>query len=148
MNMKTIIWPVVVAAAVGCGRAQDTQPPGPEWRATVRVVDEAGQRVSGADVTIGYYISPPANQSVALASKRGKTDPNGLFTASERSRSVDLLFGAVKEGYYKTHLDYELGAPYQYDRARWSPNLTMALKKIGSPIPMYAKYVNLGMPVF
>jgi hypothetical protein len=110
-------------------------------------VDETGQPVPGADVTIGYYVAPPTNQSIALATKRGKTDTNGLFAASERSRSVDLLFGAVKEGYYKTDLAYELGAPYQYDPVKWSPVITLVLKGVINPIPMYAKGIDKGPPV-
>jgi hypothetical protein len=143
--MKIPVCLFLAVAASGCG--QDGLPPAPEWKATVKVVDEAGQPMSRAEVTIGYYVPPPAGQSIATDAKRGKTDTNGLFTASERSRSVDLFFGAVRDGYYKSRRTYELGAAYQYDPVKWSPTVTLVLKKIGQPIPMYAKRVGTKVPI-
>ena len=47
-----------------------------EWKATMRVVDESGNPISGANANIGYFTnSQPANAI-------GVTDTNGLFTAS------------------------------------------------------------------
>ena len=147
MIMKALVYQVTIALAVGCAYAQTATQSMPQWKATVKVVDEAGQPVEGATVTIGYYIPPPASRptSIATDAKRGVTDTNGLFTASEYSRSPDLFVGVIKGGYYKTHVDYELGP--EYKAAKWSPELTLVLKRIGKPIPMYAKWVNVGMPV-
>jgi hypothetical protein len=69
----------------------------PKWEATVKVVDESGQPVSGAYVMIGYYVAPPPDESVGVAKKDGVTDTNGIFRASKRSRSPDLMFTAQKQ---------------------------------------------------
>jgi hypothetical protein len=147
--MKLTLYAILGFALASIGQAQQRDlPPVPEWNATVKVVDESGQPVPGADVTIGYYVPPSEGESVGLASKKGFTDTNGVFSASERSTTTDLFIGAGKQGYYRAHLDYELGLWLQYDPVKWSPSVTLLLKRIRDPIPMYAQSVNLGMPVF
>jgi hypothetical protein len=146
--MKNLFYPIILTLATGCANAQSPQQSAPEWKAVVKVVDDTGQPLEAADVTIGYYVKASPGHDIALDAKHGKTDINGLFTASEHSTTTDLFFGAGKEGYYRSHLDYELGLPIQYDSAKWSPNVTLLLKRIGKPIPMYAKRVDSGPPVF
>ena len=63
---------------------------------------------------IAYYVKPPPGESSAMDAKRGKTDTNGQFYASQQSRSADLFFSAEKDGYYRSHVSYELGAPVRY----------------------------------
>ncbi len=149
--MKQKLYVALVALGIaGCARGQtNLVPPIPEWKATVKILDEAGQPVPGADVTVGYYV-PSSDASIASSSKKGRTDTNGLFYASEKSTSIDLFIGAIKAGYYKTRIEYELGDIFQYQHnpERWTPSVTLPLKRIINPIPMYAKRVNLGMPVF
>lgn len=143
--MKNLIGIILISVLTGC--AAQLSPLAPEWKATIKVVDETAQPLSGATVTIGYYVPPPAGESIAVARKTGQTDTEGVFSASERSRSYDLTFKAQKEGYYPSSQIYELGHPSQYNASRWSPKLTLTLKKIGQPIPMYAKRVNTHVPV-
>ena len=143
--MKNLIGIILISVLTGC--AAQLSPLAPEWKATVKVVDEAAQPIPNATVIIGYYVPPPAGESIALAKKTGLTNTNGVFSASERSRSYDLTFKAQKEGYYPSSQIYELGHPSQYNASEWSPSLTLALKKIGQPIPMYAKRVNTHVPV-
>ena len=122
----------------------------PEWKALVTVVDEKQQPVVGADVTIGFYVAPPADNPTGIATdaKRGVTDTNGVFTASGRSGSSDLFFGASKAGYYHSHLEHEFARFKNDDPERLSPRITLLLKKIIRPTAMYAKWNNLGMPIF
>jgi hypothetical protein len=148
MTMKQMLCLSLTGLLAASSCAQNPNAPDPEWKATVKVLDEDGQPLAGAAVTIGYYVPPPPGESIGTGSKRGTTDTNGMFTASARCRSIDLSFGAGKVGYYRSHMDYELGPPFRYDVVKWSPNITLLLKKVGQPIPMYAKGVNLGMPVF
>jgi hypothetical protein len=56
--------------------------------------------------------------------------------------------GVSKQGYYHNHLDHEFAKFKKNDEAKWNPTVVMALKKVGKPIPMFAKSVNLGMPAF
>ena len=76
----------------------------------------------------------------------GLTDTNGTFVASRAGRSVDLEFHAEKPGYYPFSVQYHMGFSYAPDK--WSLTEKIILKRILKPIPMYAKSVNLGMPVF
>ncbi|MGH7991465.1 MAG: carboxypeptidase-like regulatory domain-containing protein, partial [Limisphaerales bacterium] len=133
--------PILIALIANCVVAQHA-PSYPEWKATVKVLDESGQPIGNADVSIWYYVTPTNGASEASARTTGKTDANGVFNASGRGNSATFDFVAKKEGYYKTTMGYELGAPYQYDPVKWSPNMTLVLKKIENPIPMYAKWVD------
>jgi len=125
---------------------QDSQVPR-KWRATVKVVDEEGVPIPGANVTIGFYVAAPAGQSIGTDIITGQSDSLGNFSASHEDRSVDLSFGVWKQEYYKSTQTYELGMQYQYDPVKWSPGLTFILKKVINPIPMYAKRVNLSVPL-
>src|SRR4051794_6824691 len=110
--MKKLICLTLSIALAGCARAQTSSSSMPEWKATVKVVDEAGQPVGDADVVIGYYVPPPAGQSIAMDKKTGRTGTNGVFITSAHSQSVDLDFSVRKAGYYQTYRSYELGLKY------------------------------------
>ncbi len=145
--MKTLAYCSIAVLAVGCANAQ-TNLPSNEWKATLKIVDETGQPVAGAETWVSYYVSPPPDERVASAKISGLSDTNGMFTASHRDQSYYLGFHARKAGHYSTMIRYELGFPFQYDSVKWNPTATLLLKTIRHPIPMYAKQVNLGMPVF
>ena len=113
-----------------------------QWNATLKAIDEAGQPVPEARADIGYYTnSQPAD---AL----GLTDTNGIFTVSHSvlSSLAEVSLQVEKSGYYTTKRVHVLGP--DYDQAKWTFTETLGLKKVGNPIAMYAKSVNLGMPVF
>ncbi len=129
----------VFLIAVGCGQAQN-DPLLHEWKATLSIVDDNNQPVPGAEATIIYSVVPPPGQVVAGAQAKGLTDSNGVFTASHRDGSLNLVFRVQKEGYYSTTMTYEIGLLGQpINPAKLKPVLTLVLKKIGHPIPMYAK---------
>jgi hypothetical protein len=109
-----------------------------EWRATLKVVDEMGVPIVGANASIGYQTN-----SVGT-SVDGLTDTNGVFSASHPSYGGTLGFVVKKTGYYPTRQDYKV--PFTYDPARWNPTKTIALKKIGQPITMYAKRQEMKFP--
>lgn len=120
----------------------------PEWQVTIKVVDEAGIPVGGADVQVGYFVTPPKNESNEMTSRQGKTDTNGLFVATGRSQYM-LYCSARLAGFYQTAVTHELGMVYNKPRHEpWNPTIALPLKRIVNPIPMYAKRVNLGMPIF
>jgi len=145
--MKYVFLSAIFSSALICIYGQNTTPSDPEWKATVKVVDESGLPIEGADVTISYFVKPPPDESIAFAKKTGKSDANGIFYASEHSTSIELQCSAEKSGCYRTFQTYELGFALNYDPVKWSPHLTLLLRRIGQPIPMYAKKIHGGPPV-
>lgn len=138
MTMKKIIWLTLAGVAVNYACAQTTLPEH-EWKVTLKVMDDNGQPVSGAKAIVGYYSNSKP------ASIDGLTDTNGIFTARHRARSGILGFSAEKVGYYTTREpSYEL--EFAYDPVRWNPTITLVLKKIIQPIPMFAKHLNTHVP--
>jgi hypothetical protein len=90
-----------------------------------------------------------ADLSLTTDKVEGLTDTDGLLmTSHEANGSIALGFGVEKVGFYSARQGYELAQRAESDPARWNPKVTLLLRKIGHPISMYAKRVNLGMPVF
>jgi hypothetical protein len=151
MSMRKTAFSIVAVIALECVFAQPSTNPLP-WTATVKVVDESGTPVTGADVEVGYYVTPPPDQTVASEKIQGLTDTNGVFTASHADRSISIGFRAARAGYYSSTAGHTLFLPGQFDEAtvvaNRRPTVTLLLRRIGKPIPMYAKFLNLGMPVF
>jgi hypothetical protein len=109
-----------------------------EWCVTLKVLDELGMPISGANAGIGYYTN-----SVGTSAD-GLTNTNGIFSASHASYGGDLGCIAEKDGYYTTRRSYKV--PFTYDPIRWNPTITLVLKKIGKPIPMYAQQARIEIP--
>jgi hypothetical protein len=57
-----------------------------------------------------------------------------------------LEFHAEKPGYYPFSMQYHMGFYYKPDK--WNPTQTIVLKRVINPIPMYAKHIEGGPPVF
>ena len=111
------------------------------WAITVKIVDDLGQPVNAAKVQIGY------TQGKLI---EGLTETNGTFSASRTDRSWELGIHAKKDGYYSSYISYTLYLPGQFDEQKVASNrnatLTLVLKKVGRPIPMYAKSLNTHVP--
>lgn len=131
----------VQSVTTGCGQGA-----APEWRVVLNVIDDAGQPVSGAVAKVWYHLPPPHDQSIAMTNKTGLTDSNGVFIASGRSRTVELIYEAQKDGYYSAGKSYELGHAFEYTPEKWNPTLTLVLHKIGRPAPMYARKARIELP--
>ncbi len=144
--MKTFLLLLLIAAIVPQSAWGANTNPGQPWKATVNVVDDSGAPIPDAEVTIGYYVPASPGRPIVTDSVKGRTDTNGLFSTSGQTTSVDLFFGAGKDSYYRSHVDYELGPPSAYDPVKWSPNITMTLQKVGRPVAMYAKSVIASVP--
>ncbi len=119
-----------------------------KWTATLRVVDETGQPVSGAEAWVSFYLPPSPDKPTDNGDKiKGVTDINGIFTASHTDRSEFLGFHVQKKGYYTTATEYTLSFESHGDPSVWNPDKTLVLKKMRNPIPMYGKSVDLKVPV-
>jgi len=122
------------------------------WAATIKVMDEDSAPIAGADAAVQYTVpTPPDSGQPTYGEIKGLTDTNGMFGASRTDSSFDLGIVVEKAGYYTTHLGHQLYSPGQFDDKTVTESrnftLTMTLKKIGKPIPMYAKWVNENPPV-
>jgi hypothetical protein len=154
MIMKTALTLFLCAAftilIAGCSFAQANVKTH-TWTATIKIVDGNGNPVPGAAVSVAY--PPPrspgqgsSNESVSPI--KGLTDSNGVFVASHSSHPGFLAFllgiRVQKPGYYSTWVQRDFGPGY--NEAKWNPNITLVLKKIGKPIPMYAKKEETKVP--
>ncbi len=146
--MKQILYIFLLVWVIGHANAQ-TRLTAHAWNATLRVVDETGQPVINAETWVSFYLPPTPDKPTDNGDKiNGVTDINGIFKASHTDRSEFLGFHTQKRNYYTTSTEYALGFESNGDPLRWNPDLTLVLKRVRNPIPMYAKQVNLGMPAF
>lgn len=106
--------------------------------------NESGKPVSDAQAEVESI--KPSTSGEAVRSD-GKTDTDGLFTATGHSW-VRLYLHMAKSGFYSATKLYDLNMNAKVRYEPWDPTFDLLLKKIGKPIPMYAKSVNLRMPVF
>ena len=133
--MKKTIYLIIVSFAINT--YAQVQPPKLDWNVTLKVVDETGQPVEGAKARVYYLMT---NEIAGL------TDTNGIFTASHNDGSENLGFQAEKKGYYPFRIMYHMGRNYKPDK--WNPTQTILLNRRINPIPMYAKHIEGGPPVF
>ncbi len=103
---------------------------------TVKVVNEAGQPVDSAEVKIGFETRGQPEEEVAT----GITDSKGLFSGSARCNGY-IGYKVAKPGYYMSFGKYE----FSYKNKGiirwepWNPEVTIVLRKIENPVPMYAR---------
>lgn len=125
-----------------------------KWTVTVKVIGEDGAPVTGANASVQYSILPPPSDpnQKSYGEIKGVTNTNGMFSASHTDRSWGLAIIVQKSGYYTAHIGHEFYVPGQMDEKTVTANRnfeqTLVLKKIGKPIPMYAKWINSEPPIF
>jgi hypothetical protein len=144
--MKNFTCLFIAALALNFAHAQVSEP---AWNATVTVLDETGQPVARANVKMSFNVKTIPGESESGGNVQGLTDTNGIVLLSHpNTGSIGVSFQATKGGYYATTKGHEFVEFKDGDPEKWNPTITLILKKIGSPIPMYAKYVENGPPVF
>jgi hypothetical protein len=117
----------------------------PEAKLSVRVLDEEGKPVQGAEVGMGF--EGPAPKGKKSVGRSGLTNSEGLFEASAPT-SGHVTYGAIKDGYYRT-----VGKPMDFWKHKlnrwqpWNPTMEVVLKRIVNPVPMYARSLRLHLPV-
>jgi hypothetical protein len=124
-----------------CAFGQATTLPDPfgphQWTATVKVVGEDGNPIVGANVSVQYTVpAEPNSGGQTYGEVKGTTDINGIFKASHTDSSLGLGIVVEKSEYYSTHWGHE----FYFDEKRQHPSFTLTLRKIGNPVPMYAKH--------
>jgi hypothetical protein len=150
--MKTILTLIFSGFAIlfdGCAFGQTPALPaelGPHtWTARVKVVGEDGTPIVGANVSVQYNVpTEPNSGDQTYGEVKGLTDKDGMFAADHTDSSDGLAVIASKSGYYDTHMGHQ----FYFDEKKRHPDFTLLLKKIGKPIPMYAKLIDSEPPVF
>lgn len=111
----------------------------PEAKVTVKVLDEDGKPISNANVTICFSTSPPREL------RKGLSDKDGLFTAA--APCVGRAICSVnKEGCYYSTGEYWFRDADFLRWTPWNPTFELILKRIGQPVPMYARDMRIDIP--
>lgn len=121
---------------------------GAQGQVTFRVVDSIGKPVPKAEMRATF---PHSDAYGDMEVSKGLTDSNGIFIAAGRAND-EIIYDVKKEGFYKTE-----GAYRFYRRGEncvqngrwqpWNPTDTVVLKEKRKPIAMYAKRVDVSVPV-
>lgn len=117
-------------------------------KVTLRVVDSLGVPVTNAMLSGAFWRSDSSPDAKVF---EGYTDTNGLFSA-EGETIHSMNFSITKEGFYKTTGEYSFRRTGE-DRIRdgrwqpWNPTNTVVLKERRNPVAMYAKRVDVAIPV-
>ena len=142
--MKPLFWlgASFVVSAVGAVAVTKY----PEAKISIKVIDEERTPVAKAEVGIGFEVMSTkyfGNETVPVA---GETNGVGEFTGSALG-DRSLGFTVKKAGYYQTTGTYSFKEAVA-DRWRpWNPTLEVVLRKVGAPVPMYARQVRAEIPV-
>lgn len=119
----------------------------PIARLTLRVIDQDGKPIDGASVYMTFEEPTPAFGAGQAIPAKGLTNANGEFTGE--GRSFDTKGGqAEKSGFYITQ-----ATPFKFEKSvegkwqPWNPTVDVVLKKIINPIAMYARRVEVQLPV-
>ena len=127
-----------ISCLVTKAQAQD-----PEVQIETRVVDEAGQAISGASVT-GWFAklktTNPFDGQENLLSK-GVTDETGIFTASNPTLGFCGV-GAEHAGYYISRKEIRLDKSKGGKWIPWHQVIELKLRKKASPTAMFAKRLD------
>lgn len=102
---------------------------------SLRVVDEKGTPIAGAEVVIAFA----APQQKDSKGNYGNTDRDGRFSAKGTNR-VGVIVKVTKGSYYKWVREKGFG---QKDH-----DITVVMRKVEKPVPLYVRRVNLKFLVF
>lgn len=124
---------VIFVMQIGCSRTLYL----PEAKVTVKVVDEFSNPVEKAEVFIGFQEGKGREQGIKGVAERGITGADGVYSASRKT--IDhISYGAEKQGYYKSYVEYHFTTSKDGRWQPWNPEFKLVLRKIGNPVPMYA----------
>lgn len=114
-----------------------------KWTATIKVVGEDNAPLADANVSVQYSIIPQPHDpnEKSYGEITGASDTKGIFIVSDTDSSLGLGINVTKAGYYTSHTGYQ----FYFDDNRRNPSFTLVLRKIGNPIPMYARRKEEGM---
>ena len=103
----------------------------------VKVIDEEGKPLEGAEVIV-HYVGGPSEEVV-----KQLTNKNGVVHSRKTERVMRVELKVFKEGYYQSRFRHQHGNALPKDA---EGEYRVVLRKIVNPVPMYAKRVNMIFP--
>jgi len=116
----------------------------PLGKVTIRVVDNDGQPVENAAVTVRFDYPKGFGMGWGTSSKYvdGVTDKDGLYTLTKAAPNI-WMYMVRKEGFYLSGENYEFKERIAgFLWSPWNPTMEIKLKKEKNPTKMYAKSIN------
>ena len=108
----------------------------PEGKITLKIVDENGAPIEGASMGIGFERNTGSGTEKVPVG--GRTDNNGIFTGSARTINY-ASYIVKKDGYYQSQGVYRFKEHKLGKWEPWNPEITVVMRKIEKPVPMYAR---------
>jgi hypothetical protein len=105
-------------------------------KVTIKVVDEEGQPMAGANVGVGFENSK--NWQTQVTGQTGTSDADGKFSA-QGGCNGHISYGADMNRYYDCNYVYDFKKAGLLGWEPRNPELTVVLRKIGKQVPMYAR---------
>lgn len=108
---------------------------------TIKIVDEEGKPLAGMPVSAAFYQAHAA---------KGESDRNGLFVLEGDANMGEANYFAQKDGYYRSEGQFSFSPVWSPKGGRfapWNPTVTMVVRKVVNPVPMYVKRVEKKIPV-
>lgn len=113
---------------------------------TLKVVDENGTAIEGARVGMSFTIFTKGGWDSKTKEAAGTTDSSGIYSESAYADN-DIGFNVTKNGYYQSFGDYKFKESNLGRWEPWNPEIKVVLRKVGNPVPMYARDTSSMHPV-
>lgn len=116
-----------------------------DFNVEVMAIDDEGEPVEGASLGFSWGIIGGKLPDTGFARKL--SDSEGVSRFSGNTVFKEFAYGGVKDGYYSNgglHSSF-----VEKRNGEWQPSplhLSVILKRVRNPVPMYAKEVNLVLP--
>jgi len=112
----------------------------PQYKVTIRTIDESQQPVSGVNVSLAF--AKPVS---------GITDGNGLFTAEGACGIAGFGGSITKDGFYRGGGEIPHPDGNNIDKVLnhwlpWNPTVVVVMRPILHPIAMYARKIAVKVP--
>jgi len=101
---------------------------------TIKVIDESGAPVQNANVRIRFQVNTQQkNVGIDLP-----TNSDGIVSGTAATNG-HVGFRVIKSGYYESWSSYDFKNKAVLRWEPWNPEVSIVLRKIENPVPMYAR---------
>ena len=112
----------------------------PEAKITAQVVGESDEPISDQEIRVGFEGAGGKGRIF-----NGRTDAAGRYTATHGTAGT-VSFTVARNSYYLTYSEYDFKQmephkwrPKTYKWLPWNPEVKLLVRKIGTPVPMFAR---------